>query len=310
MTVIPFARPAVLRRLSLVADRRLHGLLQGDHPSFLPGPGTEPAEARRYVVGDDVRRIDWAATARTGGTIVRDAIAERELHTKLVVDLSPSMAFGTVRCEKRDLAVAVATALGELARGPGDQVSTDLLTAAGPRHFPARHGRSASIALVRAAQSTPRQDGPSPDLGSLLTTLTRRPSRPGLLIVISDLIEPYTGDEPSWARPLRRLAHRHDVLVIEIIDPRELRLPAIGALRVVSPESGRQVEVHTTPTLRRRYAQAAADRRLRNAAAVRAAGAAHLVLRTDQDWLTALARHLTNQRRLRTARARTSRGTA
>ena len=111
----PFVPEGEIRRLGLEVSRRLDGLLQGDHVRAQLGPGSEPAEARLYVVGDDSRRIDWAATARTGETHVRSTSADRELETTLVVDLTPSMAFGTRRSEKRDLALAVAPTFATLA---------------------------------------------------------------------------------------------------------------------------------------------------------------------------------------------------
>src|SRR5688500_16323107 len=111
----PLAPERSVRRLSLDVGRRLDGLLQGEHLGYLPGPGTEPAEARAYSPGDDVRRMDWAVTARTGAPHVRQAVAERELETTLLVDLTSSMSFGTVRSEKREVAVALGAAISHLA---------------------------------------------------------------------------------------------------------------------------------------------------------------------------------------------------
>jgi uncharacterized protein (DUF58 family) len=310
MTAIPYASASSVRRLSLVVTRRLDGRLHGDHDGRLSGPGSEPADARQYVVGDDVRRIDWAATARSGGTVVRDTIAERELQTTLVLDLSASMAFGTSRCEKRDLAVAVAAAFGHLASGPGDRLGTHLLGVTGVRRLPARGGRAAAQALARAAAAVPREGGSGPDLTSVLTALSRHPAQRGLVVVISDLVGPPELEALPWARPLSVLSRRHDTLVVEIVDPRELTLPDVGALRVVDPETGRQLEVHTTPALRRRYAEAARERRHRSATAVRASGSGHVVLRTDRDWLPELARFLSTRRRLRAAGSASRRGTA
>jgi uncharacterized protein (DUF58 family) len=301
MTAVPYASASHLRRLSLVVTRRLDGRVHGDHVGRLSGPGSEPAEARQYVLGDDVRRIDWAATSRSGGTVVRDTLSERELQTTLVLDLSASMSFGTARCEKRDVAVAVAAACGHLASGPGDRVGAHLLGVTGVRRLPARSGRAAAQALARAASDMPRADGGGPDLTSVLTALSRHPAQRGLVVVISDLVAPPGKNGLSWARPLSVLSRRHDTMVVEIVDPRELSLPDVGALRVVDPETGRQLDVHTTPGLRRRYADAAAERRHLSASAIRASGSGHVVLRTDRDWLPDLARFLSTRRRLRAA---------
>ena len=308
-TAAPIPPAVAARRLRLDVARRLDGLLSGDHLGYLPGPGTEAAEARSYLPGDDVRRIDWAVTARTGSTHVRDAIAERELETTLLVDLTASMSFGTVRHEKRDLALAVAAAVMHLAGGPGDRVGAVVLSGDGLRRLPPRGGRDAALTLLHRLLQEPRADGAGPDLAAGLVAVLNPPRRRGLVVVLSDLLAP-VGAPPTWARPLRMLAGRHDVVVAEILDPRELSLPDVGMLRLVDPETGRHLEVQTRSTaLRERYAAAAAGRRAGHAAEVRRAGAGHVVLRTDRDWLVDLATFLATRRRLRGAgRVRPVRG--
>ena len=298
----PLAAESSVRRLSLQVARRLDGLLQGEHLGYLPGPGTEPAEAHPYAPGDDVRRIDWAVTARTGDPHVRQAISERELETTLLVDLTASMSFGTARNEKRDVAVALAAAFGHLTSRPGDRLGAVVLGDS-LRHVPARPGRLASLALLHVLQSTRPVEGEGPSLAEGLRAVAGPSRRRGLVVVVSDLLAPGATDaEPSWAAPLRQLARRHEVLVAEIVDPRELELPAVGVLRLVDPETGRALEVQTASRrLRERYAEAAAARRARHATAVRGAGAGHVVLRTDADWLLALAGFLATRRRTRAA---------
>ena len=294
----PLAPVASVKRLTLQVAHRLDGLLQGDHLGYLPGPGTEPAEARAYSPGDDVRRIDWAVTARTGETYVRQAVAERELETTLLVDLTASMSFGTARSEKREVAVALAAAIGHLAGGPGDRLGAVVLSD-GLRRLPARPGRQASLALLHVLQSTRPGDGVGPSLSAGLAAVANPPRRRGLVVVLSDLVGPAGA---PWSGPLRRLTQRHDVVVVEIVDPRELELPSVGVLRLVDPESGRHLEVRSGDRkLRERYAAAAAGRRAEHADAVRQAGAGHLLLRTDRDWLPALATFLSGRRRLRAA---------
>jgi uncharacterized protein (DUF58 family) len=303
----PLASPAAVRRLALQVSTRLDGLLQGDHLGHLPGPGTEPAEARAYSPGDDVRRIDWAVTARTQAPHVRQSVAERELETSLLVDLTASMSFGTARSEKRDVAIALAAAVGHLASGPGDRLGAVVLSD-GVRRLPPRAGRSAVLALLHVLTSTRPVEGAGPSLAEGLRALAHPPRRRGLVVVVSDLVGP-AGSPPEWVAPLRRLAQRHDVVVAEVVDPRELELPSVGTLRLVDPESGRSLEVPTGDRrLRERYAAAAAARRAGWAAAVRSAGAGHLVLRTDQDWLPAFAGHLAARRRLRAAGRPAARG--
>lgn len=296
------AAPASVRRLQLDVARRLDGMLHGDHLGHLPGPGSEPGEARTYVPGDDVRRIDWAVTARVGDVHVRTPVAERELETTVVVDLSPSMSFGTSRTEKREVAVVLTAALAHLAHGPGDRVGAVVLSDRLQR-VPSRPGRGAELALLHVLRAARPSDAAGPSLSDGLHLAASTTRRRGLVVVVSDLIEPGPAtDEPPWAAPLRRLGTRHDLVVVEVLDPRELELPAVGLLRLVDPESGQQLDVDTgSAKVRARYAEAAAARRALHAAAVRRAGGTHVVVRTDRDWLPDLARALAARRRLRAA---------
>ena len=294
----PEAPEAQVRRLSLEVSRRLDGLLQGDHVRAALGSGSEPAEPRLHAPGDDARRIDWAVTARTGETHVRTTTADRELETTLVVDLTPSMTLGTRRSEKRGLAVAVAGALVHLTSGHGDRVGALLLGADGIRRIPPRAGRTAALALRHVLMSTPRvESGRGAELADALAQLGRPPRRRGLVVVLSDLAEPgAAGGEPRWARPLQLLSRRCDVVVCHVQDPLETELPAVGTLHVVDVETGREMEVRTTRAVRERYREAAAARTDARRAAVLAAGAGYVQLRTDRDWLPELARHLSARR--------------
>lgn len=299
----PLVPEAQVRRLALRLSHRLDGLLQGEHARNRLGPGSEPAEARLYATGDDARRIDWAVTARTGETHLRTTTADREVETMLVVDLTASMAYGTRRSEKRDLAIAVATGLVHLTSGHGDRVGAVILSGGGLRRIPARSGREAALALQHILATTPRtEQGTGSGLAEALAALTRPPRRRGLVVVLSDLLEPGgTGGEPGWLRPLRLLTQRCDVVVGQVEDPGEGELPAIGTLHLVDPETGRTLEVRATRALRERYAAAAAQRAERFRTAVRDAGAGHVRLRTDRDWLPELARSLSTRRRARPA---------
>ena len=170
----PVAPAASVRLLQLHVATRLDGLLHGDHLGYLPGPGTEPAEARAYAPGDDVRRIDWAVTARTGDPHVRDAVAERELETTLLVDLTASMSFGTARSEKREVAVALAAAVAHLAAGPGDRLAAVVLGEE-VRRLPSRAGRQAALALLHVLRTTRPGDGTGPSLADGLAAVTNPP---------------------------------------------------------------------------------------------------------------------------------------
>ncbi|MER7545645.1 DUF58 domain-containing protein [Actinomadura sp.] len=307
-----------LRRLELQVTRRLDGLLNGEHLGLIPGPGTELAEARLYQPGeDDVRHMDWAVTARTTTPHVRDLVADHELEAWALVDLTPSMDFGTGTMIKRDLAVAALAAVGFLTVRLGDRAGAYLLHADGMRRWPARTGKAALYALLQAvldAQSvhdgahradTARTAAAPRDLAAAITSLHRGQTRRGLRVIISDFLAPDGADpapagqdgRPDWERPLRRLAARHQVLAVEIIDPRELDLPDVGLVEMADPETGTVHEIVLSRRVRERYAAAAAAQRERTRAALRRCGAHHLVLRTDRDWIADVARFALRQRR-------------
>lgn len=285
----------VLRQLDLLITKRLDGLLQGDYLGLLPGPGSEPGDGREYRPGDDVRRMDWNLTARTNVPHVRDLIADRELETWALVDCSASLQFGTAQCEKRDLAVAATAAVAFLTARTGNRMGAVMIWPGASMRVPARPGRQAVMALLHTlVTKPPTADGTGPtDLAAGIETLLRPPRRRGLAVVISDFLSP-----PGWERPLRALAGRHQVLAVEVIDPRELELPNVGFLTLVDPETGALREIQTAkPSLRARYAEAAAAERAEIAAAIRRAGAGHLVLRTDRDWLRAIVGYVLGSRR-------------
>jgi len=304
---------AVLSRLQLLVTRKLDGLLQGDYVGLLPGPGSEAGESREYRPGDDVRRMDWPVTARTTLPHVRRTVADRELETWLAVDLSASLDFGTARWLKRDLVIAAAAAMAHLTVRGGNRIGAVVgtgsgLPATGRRRraaeqpvapavrLPARPGRKEAQGLLRAIARTEIRPGRA-DLGVLVEMLNRPPRRRGVAVVISDFLAPVE----QWERPMRKLRVRHDVVGIEVVDPRELELPDVGVLTLADPESGVLHEVQTAdPKLRQRYAEAAAVQRGEIARALRAAGAAHLRLRTDTDWLLDMVRFVAAQRHART----------
>jgi uncharacterized protein (DUF58 family) len=284
---------AALRTLELEVRRRLDGLLQGNHMGFVPGPGSEPGEARTYQPGDDVRRMDWAVTARTTVPHIRETVADRELETWMAIDLSPSLDFGTAVCEKRDLAIAATAAVAHLTRGGGNRIGALVSTGDALVRVPARGGLAHARGLIRRVAETPRApEGTRGDLAGVVEQLRRPPRRRGLVVVVSDFL----GDT-GWQRPLRALSARHDLVAIEIVDPRDIDLPDVGTVVLADPETGRQREVSASPLLRREFAAAAAEHRATVAAGLRQAGAGHLVLRTDSDWIADVVRFVVARKR-------------
>ncbi|WP_434453052.1 DUF58 domain-containing protein [Lentzea sp. E54] len=284
---------AALRMLELDVRRRLDGLLQGNHLGLVPGPGTEPGEARTYQPGDDVRRMDWAVTARTTVPHIRETVADRELETWVAIDLSPSLDFGTAACEKRDLAIAATAAVAHLTRGGGNRIGAAVSTGAENVRIPARGGLAHARGMIRKIAEIDRApEGTRGDLAALLEQLRRPPRRRGLIVVISDFL-----GGMEWQRPLRALSARHDIVAIEVVDPRDVDLPEVGTVVLSDPESGRQREVTASALLRKEFNAAAAEHRAEVAAGLRRAGAGHLVLRTDSDWIADTVRFVVARKR-------------
>jgi uncharacterized protein (DUF58 family) len=273
--------------LALSLARRGAGVLPGDRLAPGVGSGTELAQLRPYQIGDDVRQLDPAASARTGQAHVRLQIPERILTTWLVVDVSASMAFGTADRLKSDVAEGVAQVVARSATRHGGRLA--VFTAGVERMLPPRGGPHAKLGLRKLLEEGVAVDG-APDRGiaPVVHRVGRLARQPGLVVVVSDFRGPL-----NWQRPLRSLAARHRVMAVEIRDPREERLEPAGRLALVDPETGGLVEVDTSRRkLRERFAAAAAEERAEVAAGLRRAGAGHIVLSTQGDWLRALGRAL------------------
>jgi uncharacterized protein (DUF58 family) len=285
---------ALLRALDVTIGRKMEGLLASDYRSNLLGDGTELAQVRPYTPGDDVRRIDWNVTARTGETHVRVHMAERVLVTWLVLDTSISMDFGTADRRKADVAEGVALALGHVATRRGNRLGVVTFGGEESLTLPPRQGRVGLIGLLRTLHAEPRE-GKKERLATLGEALRRTVAiaqQRALVVVVSDFRGPL-----SWRRELLELAGGHDVLAVEIRDPREQELPNAGELWLVDPETGRQLRVDTRDArLRDRFAAAAAAERSGLSRMLSALGVRHVVLSTEGDWLRTLAGFLRRRR--------------
>ena len=272
----------LLSRLQLVVTRRLRGLVQGEHLGLFPGPGTEPGENRLYVPGDDVRLIDWNVTARTGELHVCDPVADHELDLWLLVDVSASQHFGTTIREKREVVVGLAAAFGLPATRLANRVGAVIVGGGEVVTVPPATGRPRLLALLRRVLATPAWEGEGrTDLAAAVGRLERMARRRAVVVVISDFL-----CMPGWEAALGRLGARHDLVVAEVVDPRELELPRMGVLALVDPETGRSRVVDTSRAgLRAAFAHAATTQRATVSAAIARAGADHLVVSTDADWL-------------------------
>lgn len=285
----PMAAP-LIEALDLAVTHLVTRTLPGDRRAAGVGLGTELAQLRPYELGDDVRHIDPAASARTGTPHVRLHVPERALTTWLLLDMSPSMAFGTARRLKADVAEGAALVFGRLGIRRAGSVGLIGFGAGEPRVLPPRGSKPGMVALRRVLAEGVAPDGRH-DPAALcdgLKRATRLAGPPGLVVVISDF-----RDQRGWERPLGALRLRHSVVAVEVLDPRESELPAVGHLTLVDPETGARVEVNTSRgRVRERFAELERRRRETVAAELRRLRVAHVVLSTDGDWLVELGRRL------------------
>ena len=281
---------ALVEALDLVLANRAAGALPGERRAAGLGVGTELAQIRPYQVGDDVRKLDAAASARTGTPHVRDHVPERTLTTWLLVDVSASMAFGTAERLKSDVAEGVALVIGRLAVRRAGRIGLLTCGAPEPQQMPPSAGRSALVHLRRSLAKGVAEDGHAPTdaLERGMRRINRLARGHSLVVVISDFRE-----QSNWSGALRALGARHNVLAVEVFDPREAELPDVGHLTLVDPETGQRVEADSSsPELRRRFAAAELGRRDELKSHLRSARARHVEVGTDQDWLRALGRSL------------------
>jgi uncharacterized protein (DUF58 family) len=285
----PISSP-LIEAIDVAISRLVARMLPGDRRAAGVGAGTELAQLRPYEIGDDVRHIDPAATARTGQAHVRLHVPERALTTWIVLDVSPSMAFGTARRLKADVAEGVALVFGRLGVRRAGSVGLIAFGAGPPRVLPPRGSKPGMVGLRRMLAEGVAPDGEqhADALATALRLAGRLAGQPGLMVVISDF-----RDQHAWERPLGSLRVRHSVLAVEISDPRESELPAVGHLALVDPESGAQIAVDTSNRrVRRRFAELERERREGVASELRRLRIDRVALSTDEDWLLALGRRL------------------
>lgn len=281
---------AQIEALDVAVNRLVARTLPGDRRAAGVGLGTELAQLRPYEVGDDVRHIDAAASARTSQPHVRLHVPERALTTWVVLDVSPSMAFGTARRLKADVAEGAALVFGRLGVRRAGSVGLVAFGAGPPRVLPPRGSRPGMVALRRALAEgvapDGRQDGES--LADALRRVGRLARQPGLVVAISDF-----RDQHRWERPLGSLRIRHSLLAVEIVDPREAELPAVGHLALVDPETGARLEVNTSSRrVRRKFAELERERRAAVARELRRLRVRQVTLSTGEEWLLELGRRL------------------
>ena len=275
----------ILQRLDWQVIRRLDGILQGDYRSLFYGFGLDLADLREYQPGDDIRAMDWNVTARLATPYVRQYIEDRDITAWFLLDLSPSVDFGTVNSLKRDCLIDFVTVLARLLTRHGNRVGAMLYDSHVERIIPARGGRLHVLRLINDLLKQPHLSrAPMTDLKVLLETAFGSIRRRSLIFVVSDFIS-----TPGWERPLGLLSQRHEVLAVRLWDPRETELPDIGLVVMQDAETGEQLYVDTHDRkFRLRFHEGAQRRQADLNSAFRHAGVDVLSLSTEDDLVRAI----------------------
>lgn len=288
----------ILQRVDWQVIRRLDGLLQGDYRSLLYGFGVDFADLREYQAGDDIRYIDWNVTARLATPYIRQYIEDREITGWFLLDLSPSLDFGTVESSKRETLIDFVATLARLLTRHGNRVGAVISVASLERVIPSRSGRLQVLRILHELVQQPtRPTTSTTDLQILLKAGLNTIKRRSLVVVVSDFIS-----VPGWEAALRMLNQRHEVVAVCIRDPREVEMPDVGAVVLQDSETGHQVYVDThDAALRNRFRDAALQRQASLLATFRHAGVDSLWLSTDEDLVKAFIRFATLRQRRRRA---------
>ena len=280
----------ILQRLDWQVIRRLDGLLQGDYRSLFYGYGVDFADLREYQPGDDIRYIDWNVTARMNTPYVRQYVEDREITAWFLLDLSPSMDFGSIDSQKRSVLVDFVATLTRLLTRHGNRVGAIFYGNRVERTIPARGGRIHVLRLINDLLKQPQLPrAPLTNLSSLLEAGLHGIKRRALVFVVSDFIS-----APGWERPLSLLNRRHEVLAIRLWDPREVEIPDIGPVIMEDAETGEHLYVDTHDrTFRKRFQEASRKREAALSDTFKRAGVDALSLSTEEDMVRAIVRFAT-----------------
>jgi uncharacterized protein (DUF58 family) len=287
---------SILRRVEWFVVRRLDGLLQGDYRSLFTGHGFDLAEVREYQPQDDIRYMDWNVTARMDTPYVRQYIEDREITAWLLLDLSPSVDFGTANARKRDLVIDFAAVLTRLLTRHGNRVGALFFSGGVDEVLPPAGGGNQALRLVHQLVRPDRvRSQGATDLAAVLDRAAQTLKRRSLVFIVSDFIA-----APGWDAPLARLAQRHEVLAVWLRDPREEEIPMIGPLVLEDSETGEQVYVDTSDRgFQERFRALVDERRLGLERTFARHGIDALPLSTEGDLVQEIARFAHLRRDLR-----------
>ncbi len=286
----------ILQRLDWQVIRRLDGLLQGDYRTLFYGFGVDFADLREYQPEDDVRYIDWNVTARMNTPYVRQYTEDREITAWFLLDLSPSVDFGTVQSLKRTVLIDFVATLSRVLTRHGNRVGAIFYGSQVEKTIQPRTGRIQVLHLIHDLLKQPYlAKAPLTDLKSLLEGGLYAIKRRSLIFIISDFIS-----TPGWEKPLSLLNQRHEVLPVRLWDPREVEMPDIGLIVMEDSETGEQIYVDTHDrTFRQRFEVAAQRREEDLAQAFKCAGVSALSLSTEDDMVSSIVRFATLRRQRR-----------
>ena len=287
MSELPRDPERILCRLEWTVIRRLDGAVHGNYRTLFRGFGLDLADLREYQYSDDVRHIDWNVTARLQTPYVREFNEDREITAWFLLDLSPSMDFGSRVMKKRSVSTEFVTVLARLLTRQGNRVGALFYGDSVDTVIPARAGRRHVLHLLHRMLTRPeRPRSAATRLRDLLQAAYRLIPRRSLAFLVSDFIS-----APGWSEPLAHLAQRHEILAVRLHDPLELDLPDLGLLVVQDAETGEQVFIDThDPAFRRRFAAAAEQREKALRAAFGDAGVDALELSTEDDLVATILR--------------------
>ena len=290
-----------VRQVELRTRRLVTDALAGEYHSVFKGRGMDFDEVREYSPGDEVRTIDWNVTARAGRPFVKKFTEERELTILLLVDISASGNFGSAGMSKRDLAAELASVLAFSAIRNSDKVGLLLYTDRVERYLPPKKGRRHVLRVVRdILYHTP--EGRGTDSVKALDVANHVLHRRAIVFLISDFQSP--GDlevtRAALRRSMRQTNRRHDLIAVQVADPRERELPNVGVLALEDAETGEVIELDTgSAAVRKRFNELALQRAKRLVNDFRSEGVDTLELRTDSPYMAALQRFFKTRERRR-----------
>ncbi len=273
-----------VRRIEIKTKGLSRQIFSGEYHSAFKGRGMSFSEVRGYQYGDDVRNIDWNVTARTGEPYVKVFEEERELTVMLLVDISKSSFFGTVKQPKNELITEICAVLAFSAAQNNDKVGLLLFSDRVEKFLPPKKGRGHVLRIIRELLDT-RPQGSGTDIGMALTFFTNMVKKRSICFLLSDYLA--TGYE----RPLRLAARRHDLVGLHLYDPRERELPEVGLLRARDAESGITQWIDTdSKRVRDRYAHWYTENMDYFNDSFRQSGADTLSVETTEDYVKELLR--------------------